>query len=81
MQPLLTRVARRGRDLASQLRRAMWSVSLNLAEGFGSQAGQARLRFETARGSLCESRTALHVAVAWGHLQGHRIKHGTISIT
>ncbi len=68
VQPLLARITRRDRDLPSQLRRAMSSVSLNLAEGFGSQAGQARLRFETARGSLCESRTALRVAVAWGHL-------------
>jgi four helix bundle protein len=61
-------VARRDRDLGSQLRRALSSVALNLAEGLGSAAGNARLRFESARGSLYEAQTALRVAVAWGYL-------------
>ncbi len=43
VQPLLARIAGRDRDLASQLRRALSSVSLNLAEGFGSQAGAGSL--------------------------------------
>ncbi|HEY5957643.1 MAG TPA: four helix bundle protein, partial [Polyangiaceae bacterium] len=37
----------------------------NAAEGFGCRAGHSRNRFETARGSLYEARSALSVAVAW----------------
>ena len=61
-------IGRRDRDLASQVRRALSSVALNLAEGFGSAAGNTRLRFESARGSLYEAQAGLRVAVAWGYL-------------
>jgi four helix bundle protein len=67
-RPLVEAVARRDRDLASQLRRSLSSIVLNLAEGLGTQAGSARLRFETARGSLCEAKAALRVAIAWGYV-------------
>jgi four helix bundle protein len=65
-RPLVEGIARRDRDLASQVRRAFSSVALNLAEAAGSAGGNARLRFETARGSLYEARAGLRVAVAWG---------------
>ena len=68
VRPLVEAVARRDRDLASQIRRAMSSVALNAAEGFGTASGNARLRFEAARGSLYEARAGLRVAVAWGVL-------------
>jgi four helix bundle protein len=67
-RPVVQAVQRRDRDLASQLRLATSSVALNLAEGFGCTDGNARLRFETARGSLNEARTAIRVAVAWGYV-------------
>ena len=67
-RPLVEVVARRDQDLASQLRRALSSIALNLAEGLATQAGNARVRFETARGSLCEAKAALRVAVAWGYV-------------
>jgi four helix bundle protein len=73
VRPLVAIVSRRDRDLASQIRRAMSSVSLNIAEGFGTAAGNARLRFETARGSLYETRAALRVAVAWGLLSDAQV--------
>jgi len=38
------------------------------AEGFGSAAGNARLRFERARGSLYEAQAGLRPAVAWGYV-------------
>ena len=65
---LVDAVQRRDRDLGSQLRRALSSVPLNLAEGFGSTGGNARLRFQSAYGSLQEARTAIEVAVAWGYV-------------
>ena len=67
-RPLVEAVARRDRDLGSQIRRALSSVGLNLSEGFGSAAGNARLRFQSARGSLYEAQAGLRVAVAWGYL-------------
>ncbi len=67
-RPLAEAIGRRDRDLASQLRRALSSVALNLSEGFGTEAGNARLRFESAQGSLYEAQAALRVAVAWGFI-------------
>ncbi len=67
-RPLVEAIQRKDRDLASQLRRALSSISLNLAEGFGVAAGNARLRFETALGSLKESQAAFRVAIAWGYI-------------
>jgi four helix bundle protein len=62
-------VQRKDKDLASQLRRAISSICLNLSEGFGCAGGNRRLRFETALGSLNEAMTAVRVAVAWGYLE------------
>ena len=73
-KPIVEAVSRRDRDLACQLRRALSSIALNLAEGLGVEAGSARLRFETARGSLYEARAALRVVVAWGHISSERAK-------
>jgi four helix bundle protein len=67
MRPLVAAVSRRDRDLASQIRRALSSVALNVSEGFGSAAGNARLRFESARGSLYEAHAGIRVAIAWGY--------------
>ena len=64
VRPIVEAIARRDRDLASQVRRAMSSVGLNLAEGFGTAAGNARLRFETARGSLYEAQAGIGIAMA-----------------
>jgi four helix bundle protein len=62
-------VSRKDRDLGSQLRRALSSVPLNIAEAFGTERGNARLRFETARGSLYEAQAGVRTAVAWGYVQ------------
>ncbi len=67
-RPLVDAVQRRDRDLASQLRRAISSVTLNLAEGFGSASGNARVRFESARGSLSEAQAGIRVALTWGYV-------------
>jgi four helix bundle protein len=66
VRPIAEAIGRRDRDLASQVRRAMSSVGLNIAEGFGTAAGNARLRFESARGSLYETQAGIRIAEAWG---------------
>ena len=67
-RPFAAAVHRKDRDLASQLVRALNSIALNTAEGFGSQAGNARLRFQSAHGSLYEAQAALQLAAAWGYI-------------
>ncbi|MBN2192224.1 MAG: four helix bundle protein [Polyangiaceae bacterium] len=66
--PLVEAIRRKDRDLASQLARALTSVALNVAEGFGSEAGNARLRFHSALGSPYEAQAALRVSAAWGYV-------------
>jgi four helix bundle protein len=68
MAPLVGRIQRLDRDLADQLRRALSSVALNLAEGNRSQGGIRLARFSTAAGSNAEARAALRVAIAWGYI-------------
>jgi four helix bundle protein len=68
-RPLIEAIGRKDRELESQLRRSLGSVALNVAEGFGAHAGNARLRFRTALGSLYESQAALQVAAAWGYVE------------
>ena len=67
-RPLVEAIARKDRDLASQVRRAVSSIALNAAEGRGAQAGNSRLRFETALGSLYEAQAGVRLAVAWGYV-------------
>ncbi|MGB8331880.1 MAG: four helix bundle protein [Polyangiales bacterium] len=55
--------------MADQLKRAAQSVVLNIAEARGSDAGNARARFSTARGSAKEVRRALNVASDWGYIE------------
>ena len=68
-RPFVEAIGRKDRELESQLRRSLGSVALNVAEGFGAHAGNARLRFRTALGSLYESQAALRVAAAWGYVE------------
>ncbi|MFC1641375.1 hypothetical protein ACFL5O_01615, partial [Myxococcota bacterium] len=65
-------IARRDRDLASPFQRALSSTALDLTEGFGSQASNARLWFESARGSRYQAQAALRVAAAWGLVDHHQ---------
>jgi four helix bundle protein len=76
LAPVVARIRCDDRDLADQLRRALSSVALNLAEGNRSQGGHRIARFCTAAGSNAESRAALRVAVAWGYVQARDIEAG-----
>ena len=80
VRPLCEAIARKDRDLASQVRRAMSSVALNLAEGFGNARGNERLRLESARGSLYEAQAGVRVAVAWGILSEEQVAEALAAI-
>ncbi len=67
-RPLVEATAKRDRDLAAQVRRALSSVGLNVAEAIGNSAGNSRLRFQSALGSLYEARAGLRIAAAWGYI-------------
>jgi len=73
--PLLHAIRDHDKSLADQLKRAAQSVVLNIAEGRGSDAGNARARFSTACGSAKEVRAALNVASDWGYIETHRATH------
>ena len=68
IKPLIDRIARHDRSLATQLRRCASSVPLNIAEGAYSRGGNATARFQDAAGSAAETRSALQVATAWGYV-------------
>ena len=72
LRPLVESVRARDAKLADQLRRAAQSVVLNIAEGRGSKAGLARVRFMNACGSAKEVRAALDVAGDWGYIDARR---------
>jgi four helix bundle protein len=69
LSPIVGAIERRDSDLARQLRRAASSVTLNLAEGSGSQGRNRNARYFNALGSAREMRACLHVALAWSYIE------------
>jgi four helix bundle protein len=67
MRPAVAMIERRDRDLARQMRRAVTSVVLNIAEGSGSSGGTRRERYRNALGSAREVVACIDVARAWGY--------------
>jgi four helix bundle protein len=76
LRPLVERIRRFDRDLTEQLRRALSSTALNLAESTRSQGGHRIARLSTAAGSCAECRAALRVAVAWGYVRASECEAG-----
>ena len=73
LQGVLPVLRKRDKDLFDQVRRAMNSVVLNIAEADGNDAGTARARFATACGSAKEVRAGLQLAAAYGYLGPSRL--------
>ena len=70
LRPVLEALARRDRDLESQLRRAAASVVLNIAEGSGRWGKDRIQHYRIATGSAAEAESALRLAKVWGFVDG-----------
>jgi four helix bundle protein len=68
LNPVLATIRRKDRSLEDQLRRAITSVALNLAEALATRDGNKQHRYVTALGSLDEARMALDVAIAFQYV-------------
>jgi len=66
--PVIREIERHDSDLACQLKRAMASVSLNIAEGSYSRGKNRLVRYHTALGSTREVLACLETAVAFGYV-------------
>ena len=58
-------IGRKDPHLESQLRRSLWSMSLNIAEGSGSQGRNRNARYFNALGSSREALACLQTARAF----------------
>jgi four helix bundle protein len=67
------RIAARDADLARQLRRAATSIPFNIAEGRCRGGKDKPHLYRVAAGSAAELTEALHVAVAWGHVEAAEV--------
>jgi four helix bundle protein len=72
LKPLVALIRKYDRSLVDQLTRAANSVALNAGEARYSDPGTRRSRYFSAAGSANETRVALRVAVAWGHVSAER---------
>jgi four helix bundle protein len=66
--PLAEEIGRRDPALAKQLRDALNSVALNLAEGSGQRGARQGNHYAIALGSARESLVALRAAGAWKYI-------------
>jgi four helix bundle protein len=76
LRPIVAKIRRSDRDLGEQIRRALPSVVLNVAEGNDSEGGHRLSRFSTAAGSNNEARAALRLAAAWGFTTRDEVADG-----
>ena len=67
--PVIAAIEKQDSNLADQLRRAVTSVPLNLAEGAGQAGDHRKQRYLTALGSLREVEACVRVAEAMGYLE------------
>jgi len=68
LRPILQKIESKDADLGKQMRRALQSVPLNVAEGSGSRGGNRGARYHAAAGSMNEVIACVDVAVALGYV-------------
>jgi four helix bundle protein len=66
--PIVERVRIADSDLADQLRRALNSTRLQLAEASGRQGRDQKARYRAAAGEAQEAKAALQAVAAWGYV-------------
>jgi four helix bundle protein len=66
--PTVTTIARKDADLAKQIRRALSSAALNVAEGSDQRGGRRNSHYSIALGSSREALAGLEAAAAWGYI-------------
>ena len=66
--PVAQQINRHDPDLARQLRRALTSVPLNVAEASDQHGARRNNHYALALGSAREAWSAIEVAIAWGHI-------------
>ena len=69
VRPLLASIERRDSDLGRQLRRALASVALNIAEGSYARGRNRQALYQVALGSAKESKACLDVALTFGYVE------------
>ena len=67
--PLAKVIERHDPDLARQLRKALSSAPLNVAEGSDQRGKRRGSHYSIALGSARESWSAIEVAAAWGYIE------------
>ena len=68
LRPLLETISQHDPDLGRQMRRALTSVPLNIAEGSSSRGRNRNARYHTAADSMREVSAAIDVAEAFGYI-------------
>ena len=68
VKPHHEQLARKNRDLADQLKRALESTGLNISEAFGHPGARRRSHLQITFGSAREVEAALLLAGAWGEV-------------
>jgi len=68
LKTVVGQIERRDADLGRQMRRAMCSVALNVAEGMGSGGRNRGARYQTALGSMRETIACVEVGQALGYV-------------
>jgi four helix bundle protein len=69
LRSVVREIERKDPDLARQMRRAMCSVALNVAEGMGSGGRNRGARYHTALGSMQETMACVEVGQALGYVR------------
>jgi four helix bundle protein len=69
LKPVIGLIERRDSDLGRQLRRALASVTLNIAEGSYARGRNRLALYQVALGSAKESKACLDVALALGYIE------------